>query len=147
MMTSLKAKSKQSPYEIALEYANQVNKARANEAAANLLMFAQVVAQYRVLKADNAIAGNDGTLIVEDIPRDFHIAFKQISKEIKRGDGRAIGMANLAMLAILEITAKHRPGLRDAITKYIHSNIITSSGYVPKVTRHEEPDDLEVTAL
>ena len=132
MLSSLSQKSKQSPFEIATEYARQVNLTKFNEVTSNLLMAAQLVAQYRVLKADHAIAGRDGTIMVEGIPRDFFLAFKAVSREIKRGDGKPIGMANLAMLSVLEIAAKHRPELRTQIDDYIHQNVIMSQGHAPR---------------
>lgn len=127
-MSSIKATSKRSPYEIALEYAQSLNPAQVHEVASNLLQLAQLVAQYRVLKADNTIAGSDGNIMIEGIPRDLFLAFKQISTEVKVGDGRAIGMAKLGMLAVLEITAKHRPELRKSADAYIQQYIIKSSG-------------------
>lgn len=147
IMSSIKAKTKQSPYDIALEYAKSLNEPQMHEVAANLLMFAQLVAQYRVLKADRTIAGADGNVMIEDIPRDFFIAFKQISKEIKRGDGRPIGMSNLATLFVLEATAKHRPELRVAIDDHIHQRIILSNGKKPTRPAQQEEESFDEISL
>jgi hypothetical protein len=53
-------------------------------------------------------------------------------------------MANLAMLSVLEIAAKHRPELRLRIDEYIRQNLIMSSGHVPRETNLSQDDFTEV---
>jgi hypothetical protein len=143
MLSSFKSKTKQSPFEVAREYAHEINEPNSEAVVLKLLEFAQLVAQYRVMKADKAIAPIDGGIVSGDMPNEFKIAFKQISKEIKRGDGRSIGMSNLTTVAILNIVSKHRPELREKADAFLHEQVFMSTGRTakPYIDNTEEFDD------
>ncbi len=131
MLMATKAVSKRSPLETAVSYARRMNKARESEVVVNLLRLAQMVAHYKTMKAEHDIAPPDGAIVVADMPNEFKVLFKQIAWEIKRGDGRGIGMANLGAMAILELVAKHRPEKRQQIDTWIQHNVL----YVQPVAR------------
>ena len=122
-LVSAKAQ-KQTPLTLAQQYAAQVNKPQAAQVVTNILMFAQLVAAYKVQKADNAIAPPDGAIMVAEMPNEFKALFKQIAWEIKRGDGRGIGMGNLAAIAVTQLIAKHRPELKDRLDIWVRDNIL-----------------------
>lgn len=139
MLSSFKG-SKHSPFDVAMEYAVTINKEQANRVVAALLMFAQLVAQYRVMKADNKIATPDGGIVSADMPHKFKVAYKQIARDIKRGDGRSIGMSNLATLSILNTVATHFPDLKEEIDLFVHSQLLASTGKAPTKQSYEDDD-------
>lgn len=146
MLSSFKSTSKDSPFEVATEYARSINEKNATDAVIKLLEFAQLVAQYRVLKADKMIAPPDAGITTVDIPNNLKVAFKQIAKDIKRGDGRSIGMSNLATVGVLNMIGTHRPELKEEADAFMHDFIFMSSGKTakPYVDNTEDFDDVAI---
>ena len=143
---SSKAK-KLSPLEATTLYAKRMNLERYREVINNIIACAQLVAAYRTQKNDHAIAPPDIATAAAEIPKEFQALFKQISKEIKRGDGRPIGMANLLALAELEIVAKHRPELRSKIDQHIRSRILFVDGVRKPTFKTNVDDDFDEVQL
>lgn len=133
MMMASKAKTKKSPLESAESYAQRINPKDKQAVVVNILMLAQLVTMYKIQKAENVLAPPDASIMLADMPNEFKVAFKQIAWEIKRGDGRGIGMANLGTMAVLQLVAKHRPELKTTVDTWISRNILyvqTEAKYV-----------------
>jgi hypothetical protein len=124
MMMASKAKTKKSPLEAAESYAQRVNPSNRQIVVVNLLTLAQLVTMYKIQKSENEIAPPDSGIVLADMPNEFKQVFKQIAWEIKRGDGRGIGMANLGTLAVLQLVSTHRPELKETIDTWIGKNIL-----------------------
>jgi hypothetical protein len=143
-LTSMKA-HKLTPLELVQQYARRVNPKRESEVVSAILVSAQLVAAYRTQKADHALAPPDISIAAAEIPKELHSQFKQISREIKRGDGRPIGMANLVAISILEFTAKHRPETREAADRHIQEKILGIAPIArPVIDRNVETFEEEV---
>lgn len=123
-LMATKSKTKKSPLETAESYARRMNPDNMSQVVINLLTFAQLVAQYKTQKAENQIAPPDATLQLGEMPFEYKMLYKQIAWEIKRGDGRGIGMANLGTMAILQLVARHRPEKKEEIDTWIQNNIL-----------------------
>lgn len=129
---------KSTPLDDATAYAKRVNSANVSAVVANLLMFANLVVQYKVLKADKALAPPEGVIVAGEMPNKYKALYKQISWEIKRGDGRGIGMANLTTLLIMRTVAEHRPELKREINSWISNNLIYVSKEAAAVWRADD---------
>ena len=133
MMMTSKAKTKKSPLASAESYAQRINPKDMKSVVVNILTLAQLVTLYKIQKSENTIAPPDAAIVLADMPNLFKQAFKEVAWEIKRGDGRGIGMANLGTLALLKLLAVHRPGLSSEINTWISRNILyvqTEAKYV-----------------
>lgn len=123
-MMATKAVKKKSPLEAAESYARRINPDNMSAVVANLLTLAQLVTMYKTQKAENMLAPPDATIAPMEMPNEFKQLFKQIAWEVKRGDGRGIGMAGLSTMAILQFVARHRPEKKSDIDTWIHNNIL-----------------------